>query len=107
MDRLQLDPAAIAQYGTAADTVTDALSSAAATASGAADAEQLTADLGLVGAEFTKAFVAAASGNAEALSRAAAVVAGHSRALRTFSAAMTGVDEGTAATLDSATRELA
>ncbi|WP_378738377.1 hypothetical protein [Nocardia brasiliensis] len=96
MDTLNLDPAAVAAYTAIADAVSQQLASAAAVASGAVDPDQLTTDLGLVGADFAARFAAAVSEHAQALSTAGQLVGTYGEILRGYSTDMQGVDADTA-----------
>lgn len=99
MDALKLDPAAMTAYTTTADTVSQQLASAAAVAAEAVHTERLTADLGLVGAEFAARFTAAVAEHSQALSTAGQLVAAYGQVLRDYSATAQGVDADTAGAL--------
>ncbi len=96
---MKVDPAAMATYTAIADSVSQQLASAASVTAGAVDAQQLTADLGLVGADFAAKFVAAVSEHAEALSTAGKLVSAYGRTLDTYTAGVQGSDEDSAAAI--------
>ncbi|RDI64455.1 hypothetical protein [Nocardia pseudobrasiliensis] len=99
MNTLKLDPAAMAAYTTIADTVSEQLASAAAVAGGAVNPGQLSADLGLIGAEFAARFTAAVSEHAQALSTASQLVAAYGEVLRTNTVTAQGSDTAAAAAI--------
>lgn len=84
MNTLKLDPAAMAAYTTIADTVSQQLASAASVAEGAVNQERLSADLGMLGADFAARFTAAVSEHAQALSTAGQLVSAYGQVLRGF-----------------------
>lgn len=84
MDTLKLDPAAVAAYTTIADSVSQQLASAAADAVGAVNPQQLSADLGLVGAQFAARFTAAVTEHAQALETAGQLVAAYGQVLHGY-----------------------
>jgi hypothetical protein len=92
VDTLKLDPAAMAAYTTIADTVSQQLASASAVAAGAMNPDQLTTDLGLIGAGFAARFTAAVAEHTQALSTAGRLVAAYGQVLRDYSQAAQGVD---------------
>ncbi|MGV9674741.1 hypothetical protein ACWDSJ_05645 [Nocardia sp. NPDC003482] len=96
MNTLKLDPAAMATYTAIADTVSRQLASASATAAGAVNPGRLSADLGLVGADFAARFTAAVSEHAQALSTASQLVAAYGQVLRESSTAAQGTDDASA-----------
>lgn len=96
MDTLKLDPAAVAAYTAIADAVSQQLASAAAVASGAVNQDRLTADLGLIGADFAARFTMAVSEHAQALSTAGQLVGTYGEILRGYSTDMQGIDTDTA-----------
>ncbi|WP_167473462.1 MULTISPECIES: hypothetical protein [Nocardia] len=107
MDTLKLDPAAMAAYTKIAETVSQQLASAAQVAGGAVNPERLSADLGLIGAQFAQRFTAAVTEHQQALSTAGRLVAAYGAVLRGYSADMHASDVDTAAKLDRAKGELA
>ena len=96
---MTVDPAAMAAYTAIANTVSQQLASAASVASGAVDPTKLTADLGLVGAEFAGKFAAAVAEHAQALSTAGKLVSAYGRTLTTYTAGVQGSDEDSAAAI--------
>ena len=96
---MRVDPAAMTTYTAIANTVSQQLASAASVTSGAVDAQRLTADLGLVGADFAAKFVAAVSEHAEALSTAGKLVSAYGRTLDTYTAGVQGSDADSAAAI--------
>jgi len=93
---MRVDPAAMAAYTSIANTVSQQLASAAAVAAGAVDPQRLTADLGLVGADFAAKFAAAVSEHAQALSTAGKLVSAYGHTLTTYTAGVQGADEDSA-----------
>ncbi|WP_280263819.1 hypothetical protein [Nocardia wallacei] len=104
--QLQIDPAAMAAYQSAAADVAALLNSAAQTATGAADLDALTTDLGDVGAEFAKKFVAALGAHVDALTTASALTAHYGEELQRLTRTTGEVDSGAAAALEAAGTEL-
>ncbi len=99
MDALKLDPAAMAAYKAVADNVSQQLASAAVAAGGAVNPDRLSADLGLVGAEFAAQFTAAVSQHVQALSTAGQLVHAYGQVLRDYTSDMQDSDAGTAAAI--------
>ncbi|NKY89200.1 hypothetical protein [Nocardia veterana] len=93
---MRVDPAAMASYTAIANAVSQQLASAAAVAAGAVDPQRLTADLGLVGADFAAKFAAAVSEHAQALSTAGKLVSAYGHTLTTYTAGVQGADEDSA-----------
>ncbi|WP_231390407.1 hypothetical protein [Nocardia sp. CNY236] len=96
VDTLGLDPAAVAAYTAIADAVSEQLASAAAVVSGAVHPQQLSTDLGLVGAEFAARFTAAVSEHAQALSTAGQLVGAYGHVLREYTEHVSDIDATTA-----------
>ncbi|MBF6327457.1 hypothetical protein [Nocardia transvalensis] len=107
MNTLKLDPAAMAAYTTIADTVSEQLASAAAVAAGAVQPEKLSADLGLVGADFAARFTAAVSEHAQALSTAGQLVAAYGQVLRGYNTTAQVTDADSAGAIAQTGEELA
>ncbi len=99
MDALKLDPAAMTAYTTVADTVSQQLASAAVSAGGAVNPEQLAVDLGVVGADFAAAFTAAVSDHVQALSTAGKLVYTYGQVLRGYNTDVQESDSDTAAAI--------
>ncbi|WP_024802236.1 hypothetical protein [Nocardia sp. BMG51109] len=97
MNTLKLDPVAMAAYTTIADTVSQQLASAAAVAEGAVNPEKLTADLGMLGADFAARFTAAVSEHAQALSTAGRLVSTYGEVLRGLDASVQHSESGAVA----------
>ncbi|WP_245662557.1 hypothetical protein [Nocardia vermiculata] len=97
---MRVDPAAMAAYTAIAKAVSQQLGSAAAVAEGAVDSQQLTTDLGLVGADFATKFAAAVSEHAQALSTAGKLVSAYGSTLSTYTAGVRGSDEESAAAIE-------
>lgn len=96
---MRVDPAAMATYTAIANTVSQQLASAASVTAGAVDAQKLTADLGIVGADFAAKFVAAVSEHAQALSTAGKLVSAYGRTLDTYTTGVQGSDTDSAAAI--------
>ena len=64
------------------------------------DSQQLTTDLGLVGADFATKFAAAVSEHAQALSTAGKLVSAYGSTLGTYTAGVQGSDEESAAAIE-------
>ncbi|WP_406232008.1 hypothetical protein [Nocardia sp. NBC_01009] len=102
MDALKLDPAVLAAYTTIANTVSQQLASASASAAGAMNPEQLATDLGLVGAGFAARFTEAVAEHTQALSTAGQLVAAYGKVLRDYNEDTHTVDTDTAGAISQA-----
>ncbi|WP_228003104.1 hypothetical protein [Nocardia australiensis] len=107
MDALKLDPAAMAAYTTIAEAVSQQLASASAVAAGAMNQEQLTTDLGLIGAGFAARFTAAVAEHSQALSTAGQLVSTYGQVLSGYSGEAQRVDADTAGAVGRAGEALA
>lgn len=93
---VRVDPEAVARYARAAEEVAAGLTAAAASASGAADIDRLTAELGSVGADFAAKWCAAVGAHVDALTAAAALITGYGEGLSQHSQRTAAADSDTA-----------